>query len=115
MIEQGITPEYKARLKAETLDLLVRKGRPVSKTADIYGWMDSSAMQHIRNTECVWAFPEDAILIESDVETFGDTYNGNNIDTVTTAYFASCSCGAYTEVPLRLDTTLSDLMISLFE
>lgn len=115
MPDQTNSPEYEARLKAETLQLLVRKGRPVSKVESIYGWIDSSAMQHIRTTECIWSFPEDAALEESDVETFGDTYNGNNIDTVTTAYYASCSCGAYTEVPLRLETTLSDLLISLFE
>lgn len=115
MTEETSEPEYKQRLKEETLQLLVRKGIPVSKVESIYGWYDTDAMQHIRSTDCVWTFPDDAALEESDVETFGDTFIGNVIDTVTTAYFASCTCGKYTEVPLRLKTTLSDLIISLFE
>lgn len=115
MFESDNTPEYKKQLKADTIKVLVRKGVPVSKVDSIYGWIDSAAIYHIRDTECVWSFPEDAAIEESDVETFWDTFNGNRIDTVTTAYYASCTCGAYTEVPLRLETTLSDLIIELFK
>ncbi|MBC9706011.1 MAG: hypothetical protein H9W81_13765 [Enterococcus sp.] len=116
MAEEINEPAYKAQLKKDTLQLLIRKGIPVSKVESIYGWLDANAMSHIRNTDCVWTFPEeDVALEESEVETFGDTFNGNRIDTVTTAYFASCTCGAFPEVPLRLETTLSDLLIDLFK
>jgi len=110
------TDEYRAKVR----EFIEGKGRKVQveekrfewerdDEANVYGWVDYEAQDHIREG-CRWIVPEGAVMYERTYSQFQDTFTENSEDHGVNVRGARCACGKYTDVILRWDGSVTDML-----
>lgn len=75
-----------------------------------YGWVDYEAMEHVREDRCSWLVAEGAEVEETTYSEFQNTFSGNREVVGTNVTPASCVCGRYTDVTLRVECTFGEML-----
>lgn len=110
------TDEYRAKVR----EFIEAKGKKVQveekryewqldDEANVYGWTDYQAQEHIRSG-CRWIVPEGALMYERTYSQFQDTFTENSEDHGVNVRGARCACGEYTDVILRWDGSVTDML-----
>lgn len=110
------TDEYRRALRK----MVSLKGVPVQLTdpdndvpelrVSTYGWQDFEAWAHARQDKCAWVIPDNAEIAELTYSEFTDTDVPNTHTVGVNITPAACSCGRYTGVTLRVDTSLREAL-----
>lgn len=86
-----------------------------------YGWSDRDAHDHCRPVDkynrkggCSWEIPEGTQVTEVSLSQFNGTGCGNTYDEGLHAFPVNCACGKYTDVVLRWEGSISDILMTLF-
>lgn len=108
--------EYHAAVR----QMVARKGVPVAFTypdhpipemrVSTYGWQHFDAWDHARRDKCAWKIPDDAKIEEQSYSEFLDTDVSNAHTMGINVTPAACSCGRYTDITLRVSTSLGEAL-----
>ena len=108
-----------AEIKAGMRRLLAEKGHKVQfqerygpDDVSPYGWSDYDAWEHIING-CSWVVPEGTVVKETTYSMFDGTFTGNKDEVGLNAAGVHCACGKYTDVTIRLTTSLGEAIRTL--
>lgn len=106
--------EYKPKVRR----FMTEKGIPVlfderfgDREPEVYGWRDGEAYDHGR--ECGWVVPEGATLTEETYSQFTDTFSDNRDEVGVNVEPCHCTCGKYTDVTLRWDGTVDEMLTAI--
>lgn len=109
------------------LSTMEQLGQCVELTEDVYGWVDRVAQSHIVDRtytlegkatdtqRCSWVLPLDAVVEESSMSKFENTFDGNSTEIVVNASPASCACGLYAERTLRYQGDFDSFLFRMLQ
>jgi hypothetical protein len=111
-------------LKAKMREYLAKEGRKVQFTdswgdgtprVSHYGWTDYDAWDHVlgRGDGCHWVIPEHAVVKEETYSQFAGTFTGADEEVGLNVAGVSCACGRYTDVTIRVTSSLGDAIQAL--
>ena len=117
-----ITDTFSDELKQAIRTFIVKQGIPVrfigtdylgEPLIDYYGWEDYAGQCHVdpRYDGCKWEVPEGSLLYEETYDQFqGTFYEGDTSEDGINVSGCRCACGKFTDVTLRWDGTLAELI-----
>lgn len=125
----SIGAEFSPELKAAIREFIVAEGSPVefqepwyegdtTHHVSPYSWRDWAAEDHAsatswREAPCHWLVPEGSFLYEESFSCFQDTGSDNVDRSGINVSGCRCACGKYTDVTLRWEGTLGQLINKL--
>lgn len=87
-----------------------------------YGWGDYDARDHCEPVSkynekggCRWVIEEGTQVTEVSLSKFNDTFSPNSQDEGLHVFPAHCACGKYTDVVLRWEGSIGDILKTLFD
>lgn len=105
------TDEYKRRVR----EYVAENGRPVDQNRSIYGWCDWTAQQHTYTDACTWVILPGAQMEEQTYYQFEGTFVDGSYAIGINVTPAHCTCGKYTDVTLRYEGSLQDILAGILK
>ena len=117
LVALTLTDEQRTKMR----DFIAKRAAKVQYDAmgnvSTYGWSDYAAHVHTSQRErdgdhCLWVVPVGAVLQERVIRQFVDTFTGGADEVGLEVEHCHCTCGRYTDVTLRWDGSLGDLLLA---
>jgi hypothetical protein len=118
--------EVSDQIKAGMRQLIADKGQKVNFISDepdfwgefrvsTFGWTDYEASEHTASygDKCHWIVPEGTLVKETSYSQFNGTFVDNEEQLGLNAAGCRCACGKYTDVTLRVTSSLGDAIQAL--
>lgn len=116
--------EYKAKVRAFVAEHGTKvdvRGHDPRGLEDVstYGWQDYDAYKHVYKgsggDDCSWVVPEGAVMRERSYTEWGGTFGESTTEVGVNVYGCSCRCGKYSDVILRWDGSVTDMLHSILD